>query len=330
MLRFEVGTDDLLHNRFALSPAFELCNVLRLLALPSQRRMTSPWARRLLPAFVELRRDTDLDAALALHTDVFGADFVAQPPTGVAQTWADDLAAVRATPPDQARREVEAVLAAQPVTDPRVLSVLRSEHVAERIADVLDLAWRRLLASDWPQLRAICERDIVHRAGLLGRSGWAAALDGLHPRVAWRDGAVEVADRLRGVRSVDLGGDGLLFIPSVFVWPEVATQYEDPWPRTLIYPARGIAALWETTAEPVGAEQLADLLGRSRARLLAALDAPASTSQLAASLGLAVGGVGDHLAVLRRAGLLHRARAGRSVLYARTALGDALVGGTDR
>ncbi|WP_242432065.1 helix-turn-helix domain-containing protein [Streptomyces avermitilis] len=66
-------------------------------------------------------------------------------------------------------------------------------------------------------------------------------------------------------------------------------------------------------------------MGRSRARLLAALETPASTTQLAKSLDMAVGAVGDHLTVLRRAGLLRRARSGRSVLYHRTALGDSLL-----
>jgi DNA-binding transcriptional ArsR family regulator len=58
-----------------------------------------------------------------------------------------------------------------------------------------------------------------------------------------------------------------------------------------------------------------------------ALAEPASTTQLARGNGLAVGALGDHLAVLRDAGLVDRARSGRSVLYRRTPLGDALAGG---
>jgi DNA-binding transcriptional ArsR family regulator len=193
----------------------------------------------------------------------------------------------------------------------------------ERTARALETAWHELLAADWLQLRALCERDVVHRAGQLSRSGWAAALDGLHPRVRWRSGAIEIL-RFEEHRTVSLDGQGLLLVPSALLWPQVAAHVDPPWPATLIYPARGIAALWETpaTATP-GA--LSALVGRTRAVLLAALDQPASTTQLARSLGLATGAVGDHLATLHGAGLLTKARSGRSVLYRRTPLGDALI-----
>lgn len=77
--------------------------------------------------------------------------------------------------------------------------------------------------------------------------------------------------------------------------------------------------------ETSGPDDLDRLIGRARARLLRALATPASTSQLAAGQGHALGAVGDHRAVLRRTGLVTRARSGRSVLYRRTALGDASV-----
>ncbi|BBC97679.1 ArsR/SmtB family transcription factor [Streptomyces griseofuscus] len=326
MLRFEVSVEDLLRSRFALSPAMELSALLRSLA-GRNRPLPRAWADRLRPAFERLRRETELDAFLALHTERSGADFVAPPPRGLGQTWADDLAAIRATPAAAARRELVAAAARPLGRDPRVRAVLDSADAVPRIAEAMDLAWRELLAADWPQLRAICERDVVHRVGVIGEHGWAAAIESLHPGIVWRAGGIELGFFPRG-GTVRLVGDGLLLIPSVCVGPSVAAHLADPWPRTLVYPARGTAALWDTPEAAPGPDALTALVGRARARLLVALDAPASTSHLARSLAMAPGAVGDHLAVLRAAGLLVRARSGRSVLYRRTPLGEALVGGS--
>jgi len=324
MLRFEVSVEDLLRSRFALSPAMDLCFLLRSLA-GLDRPLPRAWATRLLPAFERLRRDTELDAALALHTSQSGPNFVAPPPRGLNQTWADDLAMIRATPLEAARHEIATNATGPSARDPRVRAVLDSTDAVPRIAEAMDHAWRELLAADWPQLRAICERDVVHRVGVIGEHGWATTIESLHPGIAWRGGGIEIGF-LRG-GTLRLTGDGLLVIPSVFVG-HVAAHMEDPWPRTLIYSARGTAALWGEQEAVPQPDALTALVGRARARLLLALDAPASTSHLARSLAMAPGAVGDHLAILRGAGLLVRARSGRSVLYRRTPLGEALVGGT--
>jgi hypothetical protein len=322
VLRFTVGRDDLLNSRFALSPVVEVESLLRKLNGRARARLPAEWSARLVPVFRRLRADTALDALLALQADRSGAAFVAQPPTSMGQTIEDDLAAIRATPLDQARHEIAECLARQPTTDEKVLSVLGDRNVAALLAEAMAAAWHELVAPDWPALRAVLERDVVHRADLLSRGGWGAALAGLNPRLTWRDGVIELSRITAGTYSLD--GAGLLLVPSVFVWPSIGAYTDPPWPRALIYPARGIAALWEPASAVPGA--LAALVGRSRARLLVTLAEPASTTQLATSLGLATGAVGDHLAVLRDAGLVSRARSGRSVLYRRTPLGDALTG----
>ena len=66
-------------------------------------------------------------------------------------------------------------------------------------------------------------------------------------------------------------------------------------------------------------------MGRTRATLLVALDSPRSTTELAGELGLTPGGVSQHLTVLRDAGLVCGRRVARSVLYLRSAEGDALL-----
>ncbi|GAA2082868.1 DUF5937 family protein [Actinomadura alba] len=183
-----------------------------------------------------------------------------------------------------------------------------------------------MVEPDWPLLRSILERDLVHRAGRLAAYGWAAALADLSPGVRWRPdgGMIEAEGAVEGHRR--LGGAGLLFVPTVFASPEsLGFQLERPWPDALIYTARGTAALWETGGDG-GPEPLGRLVGGSRARLLRALTEPATTTQLSARLRMSLGAVGDHLAILLSAGVVARARSGRAVLYRRTPLGDALTG----
>lgn len=323
MLRFTVHRDDILNSRFAISPLFELDNTLRRLRGLNHARLPADWSARLRPVYRRLRTATALDAVVALQTRRYGAAFIAPPPASLAQTIEEDIAAVRATSLEVARSEIAKCLRGEPEPESRVRAILRDPAVVEIVADTLEAVWHELVGPDWPALRAVCERDVVHRAGLLSRAGWKAALVGLHRRVSWQDGQILVAHRAD--QDIDLGGRGLLLVPSVFVWPQLAVYTDPPWPHALIYPARGTAALLEPDDVPPPSA-LADLVGRSRARLLASLAEPASTTQLAASLRLATGAVGDHLAVLRRAGLVNRARAGRSVLYRRTPLGDALAG----
>ncbi|GAB4051337.1 ArsR/SmtB family transcription factor [Catellatospora paridis] len=321
MLRFEVTADDLLHSRFAISPLFELDSLIRILAgLSREQRLPPGWAARLRPAYEKLSANPAMRAVVALHSPRRGPGFLAPPPAGLTQTIGDDLAAVRATPLALARRDIRDCLARRACHDPGALAVLHAPDVTAVLAAVLEQAWHSLLAADWLRLRVICERDVLHRSTDLGRSGWAAAFDGL-PRVRWRDGGIEIPQLLTA--HVDVAGRGLLLVPSVFVWPGVAAHSEQPWHPAIIYAARGVAALWEP--DPPPAEALSALVGKARARLLEALAEPASTTQLARALRLAPGAVGDHLAVLLRAGLLDRARAGRSVLYRRTPLGDALA-----
>ena len=111
--------------------------------------------------------------------------------------------------------------------------------------------------------------------------------------------------------------------PSVFAWPGAPALTFDP--PAVIYPARGIHGLWQEDVR--SSEDLARLIGRTRAALLAALTAPASTTGLAARTGIPVSSVSEHLAVLRANGLISTTRTGRFLLHQRTPLGLALAAG---
>ncbi len=83
--------------------------------------------------------------------------------------------------------------------------------------------------------------------------------------------------------------------------------------------------MWEGAF--ASSQALEGVLGRSKARLLAALQTPASTTAAAARVQLSVSATSEHLTALRAAGLVQTQRSGRGVLHLRTATADALLAG---
>jgi DNA-binding transcriptional ArsR family regulator len=334
VLRIEVNREDLTRSRFALSPLWELTHAMRLLAHGDRESVLRPWLVRALDRYRVLACEADVEVILALQPPGWGADFMTPDPAAVSTTIDDLLDQVRSTPTAQVRLEVAEALRRQPSVDARIERILTGDGVAGYVADVLAAAWQALLEPEWRTLRAILERDVVYRAGQLTSRGWAAALGDLHPELSWEQGRI-VLHRMAGDADAALGGRGLLFVPSVFIWPKLALGLDPPWPPALVYPARGVAALWERPGRgrrggsrpgrSAAGTPLDRLLGPSRAAILIALEEPASTTQLVATLGQSLGAIGDHLTVLREAGLISRARSGRSVLYRRTPVGDAVV-----
>ena len=114
---------------------------------------------------------------------------------------------------------------------------------------------------------------------------------------------------MTATQELDATGAQLVLIPSVFAWPGVGVNFDPP---AVIYPARGTAALWQPPART--ASDLAHLIGATRARLLGALEEPATTTGLAARCGLPVSTTSEHLSILRANGLVTTTRTGRGIL----------------
>ena len=113
-------------------------------------------------------------------------------------------------------------------------------------------------------------------------------------------------------------------MPSVFVWPDVTAMIDPPAQPALIYPARGIAELWQP-ARTAHSNALAALLGRTRAALLESLAEPASTHTLALRHDLAPSTVSQHLVALHQARLVTRRRHRHTVIYQQAPLGAELA-----
>ncbi len=297
--------------RFAISPLEEVLGVVQTLLGRRGHPAHLPWLSTARPL-------PELDELMAvLGARHYITDFLSPPPAGPETTAAAQLQVVRATPPAQVELElgmVDADLSALP-RDPA--------HARDLLADQLEIVWDTLLAAEWPRLRELLTADIAYRTRQLGAGGVASMLTELHPRVRLAGASLLVDVRSR--ERVELDSRGLLLIPAVFAWPGVGVMTVPPWQTALLYPARGVAELW--TSPSAAPAALAEVLGRTRAHLLATLDRPATTTELAGRLSLAPATVSAHLKALRVAGLLGARRSGHRVLYHRTDLGDALLTG---
>lgn len=316
MIEWRLTPSDVARIRFAFSPLWELVLSLVVLRAPARHSLHLPWVRWVRPRLADL----DLSELFAL-VPVQGiiADFLTPPPSSPLPDLAADLELVRRTSTADVLDNLLVVPGLPRAVDERI----RADPAAalERIVDALQAYWDVALAEHWPRIAALLEADVLWRARRLAAGGAQALFADLHESVTWQDDRVRAADPYDYAGS--LSGEGLLLIPSAMGWPSVRKTVE-PLQAALAYPVRGVATLWES-GPPPSSRALAELVGRTRARVLAAVAEPTTTTALARLLGVTVGGVSQHLSVLRANGLVAGTRVGGVVLYHRTARGDALV-----
>jgi DNA-binding transcriptional ArsR family regulator len=319
VIKLVAGSGDLLRCRFATSPLWETANAVRAFVDPRSRPYLRPW----WAAVRDRRPGPDLLAVQAVHGYI--PDFLSQPPVEAAPRVEDQLGAVRATSPERVAAELGRVDRARSVL-PGVLDAMRADPAAarDRLVAQLEEAWRLLVLPWWPRVRELIDADVAYRSRLLAAYGLGHVVGSLHERIRW-DGAAVVVEPAHEDIERELGGDGLILMPSAFVWPSVTAIVDRPWRPTLVYPARGIGELLGGRA--AASAPLARLLGRTRALILTDLAEPATTAALAARHGLRPSTVSAHLSALHGAGLLTRRRHGHEVHYRRTPLGQALTEG---
>ena len=317
---WRVPADLLARTQFTLSPKAEIVTALSALTYPRDAAENAFRAAH-HAAFEAMLAESP--ARRAVHEHSFRprqgrqpgwlANFLAAPPSSPAQTLAAELSAVASLSDAELRHDLEAGM-----RRPMPTTVAAVDLVAAAV-ELLRWVWTHTLATDWQRRERILRADIVARTGQLASHGWAAVLRDLGRNREW------VGDGQLRVNSYDVptrmlpASARLYFIPvsSHTSW----VGWTEPETYAIYYPISGRLA--ETDATRGGG--LARLIGTNRAALLRMLDQPAGTTNLAARSWLPLGAVGNHLRVLLDAGAVTRRRSGRSVLYWRTPLGDALV-----
>jgi DNA-binding transcriptional ArsR family regulator len=307
--------------RLAISPLTEAVRSVRALEHPTTHTIHLPW----IADARERTRDLDLAPLRALQPPgSYAPDFLNPPPTGPLDGLEDGLNAMLRTPPGQIAQEVQNAYPNQPVPESLEAFLDHPSAAIASLADLLRDYWDRALAEHWPRIKSVLHGDILYRATKLAEDGPTSMIADIDRNVSWSAGALRIQKECC-TAPVEIADAGLLLVPSAFVWPEVLVAHDPNWPPMLIYPARGIGALWQPTA-PARTSALASLLGKHRSAVLLALDRPRSTTDLAHAIGITPGGISQHLTILSKTGLVYSNRVGRVVLYARSATGDALIG----
>jgi DNA-binding transcriptional ArsR family regulator len=324
MIRIRLETTDVGRIRFGFSPLAE--TVLSLRALATGNALHAPWLRRVLPppAGVDLELLTTVVPRAG-----YIPDFLLPPVPARAGGFDSGLADVAGADPELVAAQLRH-LSTHPVAFPRKgghaqRALLRGlaadpEAALTRVTTELRRYWRAAVEPFWPRIRALLRADLSYRLDELATGGVQQLFRTLHPLVALRGDELHVTKYWDG--TVELGRRGLLLVPCVFAWPDVVVRTADPQPA-LTYSPRGLGRLWSEQAKETDA--LANLIGRSRAAVLAQLDLPMTTTQLACLLDLTPPTLSVHLKTLAASGVVTSRRDGRSVLYERTRLGEDLL-----
>ncbi|WP_312018666.1 helix-turn-helix domain-containing protein [Streptomyces sp. I05A-00742] len=312
------SADDLALTRFAVSPMWEVVSSFRLLMSRAAHPVHHPWVDQVRPRVADAGLTAGWLAEL-VPADGYLCDFLTPFPAEPSPSLDAELAAIRATPAESVVADLDNLGRSSARCE-----ALRSAPEAwlSQVTEEIETYWELALAPYWAKIRSVLDAEVFHRARQVAEHGAGRFFNDLHTSVSWDDNTLRLVRRSCLVTR-HTTGPGLLLVPSAFA-ANVLTWTRPPAPPQLAYPARGTGTLWEH--RPVArAEAIAAVLGRSRTRLLTELDAPASTTELAGRTGISAAGVSQHLAALRGAGMVSAHRAGRSVLYARTAVAESLL-----
>ncbi|MCX4527309.1 MULTISPECIES: DUF5937 family protein [unclassified Streptomyces] len=175
-------------------------------------------------------------------------------------------------------------------------------------------------AETWKRIGPQQAADARHKAEVLRRKGLPAALKEVSSALSVDEARTLITvDKMVNGSAVATDpriGAGLVFVPTHFGWPHLLVLHAPGWRPVVHYPLNSP----ELGAEPASVDTLVRrmealahpmrmMLCRSLAR------APYTTSELATVHGISAPEVSRHLAVLKKAGLLHTWRQGRYVQH---------------
>ena len=208
---------DLARTRFAYSPLAEVGESLYALAGGSVYGLHRGWHESVAPRLGSV--DMELLRAV-VPPRPWIAGFLFAGVVDATTSIEAQLELLSGLPHDVFAAELQSVWQGGP--PPARASDLLDPGGPRRLADVLFHYWTAAIEPHWPAMRAVLDEDVAYRAGDLARGGAAAMLAGMHPELSIRGDMLSIAKKRAGLeQETQLAGDGLLLVPSVFVWPNV-------------------------------------------------------------------------------------------------------------
>jgi DNA-binding transcriptional ArsR family regulator len=325
----------------AYSPLLEAVLSLHVLVEPKHHPLQHPWVRRMRRLPPPLKRAIE-DFSFAYRRYI--PSLLAPSPDEGLREFEEELDALRGLDPTTIALEFSRALydhggasetdfleredvrgqivrAARLLgADPYLASLVFEDPVAlaERFTDMVGAYWDEGFAEEWGQIEPRLA-DVVSEAGV------QIAVDGLYEFLRGLSLQLRV-DPKREEFGIDVPHDHavevtderpLLLVPSVYVWPHVHVNCDEPWPLSIVYTAPFTA---EASRSPLPSGELIGVLkalsDQTRLRALKLIaEEPRSTQELAPLVGISEAGLSKHLRLLADAGLVSSRRDGYYVLY---------------
>lgn len=356
-IRFRLAAEDVDRVAFAYSPLLEALLSLHVLVEPKHHPLQHPWVREMRRLSPPLKRG--IQAFSFLYRNVFPDCFLPTPNEEY-PTFEGELARLRGldtttiayefTRPlydhggqaprdpgldDPALREV--ILergASHSRHSPDVLQQLfeNPRSVASELADLFERYWEEAFETEWGRVEPQLAETVALAGRQIAEGGVYSLLLGLAPRLRVDADRQEFGIDVPHDHTVEISAEKtLVLVPSVYVWPHVRINCDEPWPLTLVYATPLVAGRARRELASLELLRLLRALGdatRLRALKLIA-ERARSTQELAPLIGISEAGLSKHLRLLAQAGLVETRREGYYVLYSLVpervrALSDAL------
>jgi DNA-binding transcriptional ArsR family regulator len=340
-IRFRLSPDAVERVAHAYSPLLEAVLSLHVLVEPKHHPLQHPWVRRMRRLPPSLKREIE---GFSFAYRRYIPSLLAPSPGESLREFDQELRSLRDLDPTTIALEFSRALydhggardtefleregvrgqivrgARHLGADPDLASLVfvNPVQLAERFTDMLDAYWEEAFVEEWERIEPRLA-DAVSDAGVeIVVDGLYEFLKGLSLQLRVDPARQEFGIDVPHEHTVEVTDERpLLLVPSVYVWPHVHVNCDEPWPLSIIYSAPFMA---EASRPPLPSGELVGVLkalaDQTRLRALKLIaERSRSTQELAPLVGISEAGLSKHLRQLADAGLVGSRRDGYYVLY---------------